>query len=346
MGNRVWVEIDTKAIEHNYEVIKQKAGNAKICCVVKDNAYGHGADKLSLIYEKLGASYFAVSNIDEAIALRNNGIKTPILILGCTNVEDAYLLNKYDISQCVYSLIYARELNEKGIKIKCHLKVDTGMNRLGFKDISEMKQAYNLDNLLFEGIFTHFAYSENEESTRTQFQIFDDAIKELEKDNITFKIRHCANSASIFRYPEYNLDMVRPGIVLYGLGGYPELKQALTMHSIISHIKYIEKGETVGYNRTFVADKRIKVATIPVGYGDGFLRVNKGKNTISINGKKARILGNICMDQMMVDVSDIDVNLLDEVIIYDDLEEYARNINTISYELICSINHRVPIIYK
>ena len=346
MGNRVWVEIDTKAIEHNYEVIKQKAGNAKICCVVKDNAYGHGADKLSLIYEKLGASYFAVSNIDEAIALRNNGIKTPILILGYTNVEDAYLLNKYDISQCVYSLIYARQLNEKGIKIKCHLKVDTGMNRLGFKDISEMKQAYNLDNLLFEGIFTHFAYSENEESTRTQFQIFDNAIKELEKDNITFKIRHCANSASIFRYPEYNLDMVRPGIVLYGLGGYPELKQALTMHSIISHIKYIEKGETVGYNRTFVADKRIKVATIPVGYGDGFLRVNKGKNTISINGKKARILGNICMDQMMVDVSDIDVNLLDEVIIYDDLEKYARNINTISYELICSINHRVPIIYK
>ena len=220
MGNRVWVEIDTKAIEHNYEVIKQKAGNAKICCVVKDNAYGHGADKLSLIYEKLGASYFAVSNIDEAIALRNNGIKTPILILGYTNVEDANLLNKYDISQCVYSLIYARELNEKGIKIKCHLKVDTGMNRLGFKDISEMKQAYNLDNLSFEGIFTHFAYSENEESTRTQFQIFDNAIKELEKDNITFKIRHCANSASIFRYPEYNLDMVRPGIVLYGLGGY------------------------------------------------------------------------------------------------------------------------------
>ena len=346
MSNRVWVEIDTKAIEHNYEVIKQKAGNAKICCVVKDNAYGHGADKLSLIYEKLGASYFAVSNIDEAIALRNNGIKTPILILGYTNVEDAYLLNKYGISQCVYSLIYAKHLNEKNVKIKCHLKVDTGMNRLGFKDIQKMKQAYNLDNLLFEGIFTHFAYSENEESTRTQFKIFDNAIKELEKDNITFKIRHCANSASIFRYPEYNLDMVRPGIVLYGLGGYPELKQALTMHSIISHIKYIEKGETVGYNRTFVADKRIKVATIPVGYGDGFLRVNKDKNTISINGKKARILGNICMDQMMVDVSDIDVNLLDEVIIYDDLEEYARNINTISYELICSINHRVPIIYK
>lgn len=346
MSNRVWVEIDTKAIEHNYEVIKQKAGNAKICCVVKDNAYGHGANELSLIYEKLGASYFAVSNIDEAIALRNNGIKTPILILGYTNVEDAYLLNKYDISQCVYSLIYAKHLNEKNVKIKCHLKVDTGMNRLGFKDIQEMKQAYNLDNLLFEGIFTHFAYSENEESTRTQFHIFDNAIKELEKDNITFKIRHCANSASIFRYPEYNLDMVRPGIILYGLGGYPELKQALTMHSIISHIKYIEVGETVGYNRTFVADKRIRVATIPVGYGDGFLRVNKDKNTISINGKKARILGNICMDQMMVDVSDIDVNLLDEVIIYDDLEEYARNINTISYELICSINHRVPIIYK
>ncbi len=346
MINRVWVEIDTKAIEHNYEIIKQKAGNAKICCVVKDNAYGHGVDKLSLIYEKLGASYFAVSNIDEAIALRNNGIKTPILILGYTDVEDAYLLNKYDISQCVYSLIYAKQLNDKNIKIKCHLKVDTGMNRLGFKDVLEMKQAYHLDNLLFEGIFTHFAYSENEKSTRIQYEIFDNVIKELEKDNITFKIKHCANSASIFRYPEYNLDMVRPGIVLYGLGGYPELKQALTMHSIISHIKYIDEGETVGYNRTFVADKRIKVATIPVGYGDGFLRVNKDKNTININGKKARILGNICMDQMMVDVSDIDVNLLDEVIIYDDLEEYARNINTISYELICSINHRVPIVYK
>lgn len=345
MIKRVWAEIDLDAIRSNFALIKQKANGAKICCVIKDNAYGHGAVKLAKLYEKLGANYFAVSNIGEAIDLRNNQIETPILILGYTPIENAADLVKYNITQCVYSLDYAKALNDLGLKLKCHLKVDSGMNRLGFKDINEMLETCKLPNLYFEGIFTHFADSKNKEFSDSQFAFFMNAIKELNSKGINFEIRHCANSDNIFMYPEHNLDMVRPGIILYGLGGYPGLKQALKLKSVISHIHYIKKGESVGYSRKFIADKEYKIATIPVGYGDGFLRYNSGRNTVLINGKEINIVGNICMDQFMADVTDHDVKIKDEVTIYNDLEAYAANIGTISYELICNINNRVPLLY-
>ena len=346
MNMRTWAEIDLNKIVDNYNLIKEKANGAKICPVIKDNAYGHGAVKLARLYEKLKADYFAVSNINEAIELRENGIKTPILILGYTNVEDVYLLNKYDIDQCVFSLKYGEELNDKGIKIKCHLKIDTGMNRIGFKDVDEMEKVCHLSNLDFVGVFTHFSDCLDDEFSFYQFNLFTTYIDELNKRGITFKIRHCANSGTIFKHPFYHLDMVRPGIILYGLGGFAGLKQALSLKSLIIHIKDVKKGEAIGYDRKYIAEKNLRVATVAIGYGDGYWRYNSGKNTINVNGKETRILGNICMDQLMIDVSDVDCKLYDEVLVYGDLNKIAMNIDTIPYELICSINKRVKIIYK
>ena len=343
---KTWIEIDINKIKDNYALIKKKANGALICPVIKDNAYGHGAITLGRIYEELGANYLAVSNIKEALELRQAKIKTPILILGFTPIDRIKELEENDITQCIFSLAYAKEINSLNIKLKCHLKIDSGMNRLGFKDIEEIKEAIKLDNLDFEGIFTHFSDVDDNTFSEKQFDCFKNIIDELEKEGIRFKIRHCANSGSLFNYPEYNLDMVRPGIVLYGLGGYDGLKQVLELKSIISHIKEIKEGEYVGYNRLFKAINKIKVATIPIGYGDGYLRINSGKNVVYINNKPAKILGNICMDQMMVDISDIDCKLYDEVLIYGDLEKIAKNIGTISYELICTLNARVPIYYK
>lgn len=342
---KTWIEIDLNKIRANYQTIKQKANGALICPVIKDNAYGHGSIRLAKLYEELKADYFAVSNIDEALILRKENIKTPILILGYTPIDRIKEVKDYDITQCIYSLKYAKEINDLNILIKAHLKIDTGMNRLGFKDEEEILETIKLKNLSFEGIFTHFSDVDDKAFTERQFKEFNKIIDSLKDKGITFKIRHCANSGSLFKYPEYNLDMVRPGIVLYGLGGYQGLTQALELKSIISHIKTVNKGEYIGYNRLFKASKDLKVATIPIGYGDGYLRINSGKNVVYINNKEAHILGNICMDQMMVDVSDIDCKLYDEVLIYGDLEKIAKNIDTISYELICTLNARVPITY-
>lgn len=345
MSRRTWVEIDTKCIVDNFNIIKNKVNGAMICPVIKDNAYGHGAVKLAHLYEDLGANYFAVSTLEEAIELREGGINTSILILGYTPLEDTDKLFRYNITQCVYSLPYARSLNEYGLKIKCHLKIDTGMNRIGFKDVDEMKKACLLNNLDFEGVFMHFSDCLDDDFSKIQYDLFIKDIDLLKQEGITFKIRHCANSGTIMKHPFYHLDMVRPGIILYGLGGYEGLKQALTMKSVISHIKEVKKGEPIGYDRRFVADKDIKVATVSVGYGDGFSRLHSGRNTVGINGKEVNILGNICMDQMMVDVSDVACDLYDEVLIYGDLEKMAANIYTISYELICDVNSRVEKIY-
>lgn len=345
MNERTWIEVDLDNISYNYELIKRKANGAMICPVIKDDAYGHGAVKLGLLYEKLGCDYFAVSCFDEAMELRKGGITKPILILGYTQIEYAKDLHDNNITQCVYSLDYANALNDCGQVIKCHLKVDTGMNRIGFKDVDEMEYAYNLPNLQFEGIFTHFAKATDEQFTQKQFDTLMNAIDELHKRNCDFKIRHCANSAGIFLYDKYTLDMVRPGIILYGLGGYSGLKPAMKLKSVISEIKTVKKGETIGYERNYTATKDIRVATVAIGYGDGFFRANSGKNKVCINNTNCDIVGNICMDQMMVDVSDVDCKMGDEVNCYIDFEECANNLGTISYELICAIDSRVKVNY-
>ncbi|MBQ8319657.1 MAG: alanine racemase [Clostridia bacterium] len=372
---RVWAEIDLDAVEWNFNVVKNFAAkNSKICCVVKANGYGHGAVTLAKFYEKLGADCFAVSNIEEALQLREAGIKFPILVLGYTPVECAALLSRYDISQCVYSLAYgellAQEAKKAGVKIKVHIKIDTGMGRLGFscrgEQEKELEDAYavcRFSEFETEGIFTHFAVSDEGEKgktfTRQQGEDFCRAIQFLKEKGVRFSLVHCANSAAIFDYPELQMDMVRAGIILYGIApsyevGIQEmLRPVMTLKAVISSVKTLKKGESVSYGRTFIADKEMRIATIPIGYADGFWRSNSSVGAkVFFRGRLLTILGRICMDQLMIDLQDLqDVQIGEEVVIFGaekgamTVEEIAQRNSTISYEILCALGERVPRVY-
>ena len=373
---RFWAEIDMNAAENNFKIIKSKLREGtKLCCVVKANAYGHGAVYLSKLYEKLGADFFAVSNIEEAMQLRNNGISTPILILGYTPTSCASILAENNISQSVFSYSYAKELSKSakadGVNVKIHIKLDSGMGRIGFDCIHENEKMLdsivdvcNSEGLVPEGIFTHFAVADEgadgAEFTKIQYERFMNAIDGLLLRGISFEIRHCANSATTFEYPEYHLDMVRVGVVLYGVApsykvrGCEELVPVMSLKSVISMIKEIDVGDTVSYGCTFVAEKKTKIATAPVGYADGFWRSNAENGTqMLIRGQRVNIVGRVCMDQLMLDVSDVKgvregdyITLIgsdkDECITADEL---AKNNGTIGYEMICAIGERVPRFY-
>lgn len=373
---RFWAEIDMNAAENNFNIIKSKLKEGtKLCCVVKANAYGHGAVYLSKLYERLGADFFAVSNIEEAMQLRNNGIKAPILILGYTPASCASILSENNISQSVFSYSYAKELSKcacaDGVNVKIHIKLDSGMGRIGFDCIHEnnkmidcIAEVCSMDGLVNEGIFTHFAVADEgdngREYTRLQYDRFVKAVAELSDKNVSFEIKHCANSATTFDYPEYHMDMVRVGVVLYGVcpsakvSGCNELTPVMSLKSVISMIKEIEAGDRVSYGCTFVADKKTKIATAPVGYADGFWRSNSANGTqMLIRGQRVNIVGRVCMDQLMLDVTDIKgvregdyITLIgsdkDEKITVDEL---ALNNGTIGYEMICAIGERVPRFY-
>lgn len=373
---RFWAEIDVNAAEKNFNIIKSKlSDNTKLCCVVKANAYGHGAVYLSKLYEKLGADYFAVSNIEEAMQLRNNGISAPILILGYTPTECASILAENNISQTVFSYSYAKELSKSaksdGVSVKIHIKLDSGMGRIGFdcihdseKILDSVAEVCKMDSLVPEGIFTHFAMADEgtdgREFTRLQYERFANAIVALEERNIRFDIKHCANSATTFDYPEYHMDMVRVGVVLYGLApsgkvhGCEELTPVMSLKSVISMIKEIGEGDTVSYGCTYTADKKTKIATAPVGYADGFWRSNATCGTeMLIRGQRVNIVGRVCMDQLMLDVTDIKgVREGDYITVIGSdkgesitADELAKNNGTIGYEMICSIGERVPRFY-
>ena len=373
---RFWAEIDMNAAEKNFNVIKAKLNNkTKLCCVVKANAYGHGAVYLSKLYEKLGVDFFAVSNIEEAMQLRNNGISTPILILGYTPTSCASILSENNISQSVFSYSYAKELSKSaasdGVKVKIHIKLDSGMGRIGFDCIHKREEMLdsivdvcNMPGLENEGVFTHFALADDgtdgTEFTKLQYERFASTVDELKTRGIEFEIKHCANSATTFEYPEYHLDMVRVGVVLYGVApskkvhGCEELTPVMSLKSVISMIKEIEEGDTVSYGCTFRADKKTKIATAPVGYADGFWRSNAENGTqMLIRGQRVNIVGRVCMDQLMLDVTDVKgvregdyITLIggdkDEFITADEL---AKNNGTIGYEMICAIGERVPRFY-
>lgn len=373
---RFWAEIDMNAAEKNFNIIKSKLkGGAKICCVVKANAYGHGAVYLSKLYERLGADFFAVSNIEEAMQLRNNGISTPILILGYTPASCASILAENNISQSVFSLSYAKELSKcaaaDGVRIKIHIKLDSGMGRIGFdcihdndKMLDSITEVCNMQGLENEGIFTHFAVADEGDEgtsfTRIQYERFARAIESLSARGVEFEIKHCANSATTFEYPEYHMDMVRVGVVLYGLApsdkvrGCEELSPVMSLKSVISMIKEIEAGDTVSYGCTFKAEKRTKIATAPVGYADGFWRSNADNGTqMLIRGQRVNIVGRVCMDQLMLDVSDVKgVREGDYITVigadkdeFIGADELAKNNSTIGYEMICAIGERVPRFY-
>lgn len=373
---RFWAEIDMDAAEKNFNIIKSKLDpKTKVCCVVKANAYGHGAVYLSKLYERLGADFFAVSNIEEAMQLRNNGISTPILILGYTPASCASILAENDISQTVFSYSYARELSEsatrEGVSVKIHIKIDSGMGRIGFSCVHgtsevslRVSEVCGMSGLVPEGIFTHFAVADEgkrgESTTRLQFERFDAVLRELEGMGRSFEIRHCANSATTLEYPEYHMDMVRVGVVLYGIApsrcvaGCEGLTPVMSLKSVISMIKDIEEGDTVGYGCRYVAPSRKRIATVPVGYADGFWRSNAECGTqMLVRGQRVGIVGRICMDQLMLDVTDArGVCEGDEVTVIgrdgsDSIEadELAERNGTIGYEIICAIGERVPRFY-
>lgn len=374
---RTWAEIDLDALSFNFEQVRrQLAPGTKLCAVIKADAYGHGAVRAAQEMEAWGADYFAVSNLEEALQLRLNGIRTPILILGYTPVAHAEALSRYRITQCVYAKDYARVLSAEAVRrqmqVTVHMKIDTGMNRIGFKlpdspaeqDLQTLRDVCRLPGLVWEGIFTHFAVADEgndgHDFTLLQAERFQAVVAALEKDGFHFAIHHCANSAAILDYPGLQMDMVRAGIILYGLypsgkiGNRPALRPALSLKSTVSHVKIIHPGDTVSYGRRFTAEKPMKIATVPVGYADGYPRILSDKGAeVLIHGRRCKILGRICMDQLMADASSLDeIQIGDEVtligtdgsecILADELAGYQASIN---YEVICDIGKRVPRVY-
>ncbi len=368
IAKRLWAEVDLGAIRHNYEQIRAKLRpETKLCCIIKANAYGHGEEAIASYYEKLGADYFAVSNLEEALLIREAGVRTPMLILGFTPADLAETLAANGITQCLYSTEYARRLSrfatEAGVTVKVHLKVDSGMNRIGFRSAEEAWEACGLPGLAYEGIFTHFASADEgdggEAFTRGQYERFMGVVRGLEERGMHFAIRHCCNSAGIMDFPEYQLDMVRAGIILYGLDPSGEVKSrldlipAMTLRSVVSQVKTIHPGDLVSYGRRFKAERDMVLATVPVGYADGFFRSNYANGTrIYINGVACPICGTVCMDQLMVDASAVP-DLKEggsEVVIfgrapYQTVETLAENNGTIPYEILCAVGARVPRVF-
>ncbi len=365
---RTWAEIDISALRHNFSVLKNLSKNSEITCVVKANSYGHDDNIVVPALNEAGCKRFAVSNIEEAVHIRNLGVDKPILILGYTPVSMVEELYKFNISQCVFSADYAKELSrfaaEKGVTVKIHIKLDTGMGRLGFDcrsdelaEIDSAIESAKLPNLELEGIFTHFASSDRSDEeedgfTDLQYSRFDKAIKLMNAAGLDPEVCHCRNSAAMLKDKDKELDLSRAGICLYGLTPSTALNikedliPVMTFKSIVSMVKKIRRGDTVSYGRTFKAHKDMTVATVSAGYADGYPRLLSNKGYVLINGQKANILGRVCMDQFVVDVSDIDGVATDtEVILFGKdlpVEEIAATCGTINYEIICGISPRVP----
>lgn len=372
---RTWAEIWLDNVKYNWEQIKKSADGRFICPVIKADAYGHGADYLAKFYQENGADYFAVSNINEAIKLRESGITTDILILGYTPIENVELLIKYNITQTVfcydYCLMLSKVAVENNSKIKVHIKLDTGMCRIGFNarteeftDIDSVINCLKLPNLYFEGIMTHFSSADSISSddiafSDKQYSLFMNAVNTLKSNGYNFKFIHCCNSGATALRSTNNGNFIRPGIILYGLSpafsldiGYTP-KPIMSLKSSVAMIKEINVGDAVSYGRTFISDKKMLVATIPVGYADGYPRALSNCGKVLINGKFANIIGRVCMDQITVDISDIDnVQIGTEVVLIGNqgnnsitFDDIAMQCNTISYEIMCNISVRVPRVY-
>ena len=366
----VWAEIDLDILANNMRNIKKLAGDKEVMAVVKADAYGHGALDVAPCLLENGASRLAVAMLTEAVELRNNNITAPIMILGYTPLYLGEELINYDIEQTIYDLDYAKELSALAIslnkKAKVHIALDTGMGRIGFLPTEESFNAIgeicSLDGLDVIGIFTHFSSSDEKDKDYTQYQFNQiyDFIDKLESEGINIPLKHASNSAAIIDLPNTYLDAVRAGIILYGY--YPSnevqkenlsIKPALTLKARIAHVKELESGMYISYNRTFKTSRKSKIATIPIGYADGYIRTLKHEAKVIVNGQLAPIVGNICMDQFMIDVTDIDdVKSGDEVILLGEsngikfnADDLAKCMNSINYEVLCLLKKRVPRAY-
>ncbi|MCH5347946.1 MAG: alanine racemase [Oscillospiraceae bacterium] len=370
---RVRAEIDLSAAEKNLSALKKflDLSRTKPACVIKANGYGHGDTELMHLYQDMGVDFFCVSNIPEALRLRENGCKGEILILSQSVPEATDILSGSNIICAVVSVENAREISRHATKpVRTHIKLDTGMNRVGIRAddrsecASEIKEIASLPNIKVEGVFTHLAVAdstapENVSFTKEQMGKFFSAADAIEKMGIPLLHKHCLNSAGAIFHYDSRSTLARFGIVLYGLK--PDfalempvkLEPVMSVKSMVSMVKTIHKGDTVSYGRTYTADSDRVIATIPCGYADGYPRILSGKNEVLIHGKRAKGVGRVCMDQMMVDITDIEgVSVGDEVtligrevseeITADDIAELA---GTIGYEIVCGISGRVPRVY-
>ena len=367
---RTWAEIDLDALEHNYRRARTLTGpGVRYLGVVKADAYGHGAVQIGRKLESLGADYLAVSSLDEARELRHGGITMPILILGHTPPDMVPELIRYHITQAVSALAKAEEYSAAAVAcggtLRVHIKVDTGMSRLGFLvrgghfegGVASIAAACALPGLDAEGIFTHFAVSdedgeEDEAYTREQFGLFTAVIDALARQGRTFAIRHCANSGALARYPEMYLDMVRPGIALYGAGADAQrldLRPVMSLKTCVSTIKVFDPDTTVSYGRTFRTTERTRMGVLPIGYADGFFRGCSNRASVLTDQGSAPIRGRICMDMCMVDLTELpDVHVGDAVEIFGQhqrVDDLASLLGTIPYELTCAVSKRVPRLY-
>lgn len=370
---RTWANVDLDNLEFNCRQVRQRIpAQTKMLGVIKADAYGHGAVPVARALTDLGTEYLAVSNLEEAIQLRRADVRLPILILGHTPPEYADMMVFMDIVQEVHSLEYARELEERlhgtNYILNVHVKLDTGMTRIGFSahspDLeSELRELSRLPRLRVAGAFTHFSVAdslapEDEAYTAEQYRLFEKAVDLMGSLGIAPEIRHCCNSGGLILHPEYAMDMVRPGIVLYGVHpsadtrGRMELRPVMSLHSTVAQIRKIPRGTEIGYGRTYTAERDLTMAVIPIGYADGLSRRLSGRASFLLRGQRIPLIGRICMDMCMADISQVpDVQVGDTVTIFGDrdgivsCDELAEQDDTIAYELLCAVNKRIPRIY-
>ena len=366
----VWAEIDLDKLAHNMREIRRVAKSENIIAVVKADAYGHGAIDVAPVLLENGADSLAVAIQSEAVELRRSGIECPIMILGFTPPNLIDNLLKYDIEQTVYTYEFAKRLSKMALKknkiAKIHIAVDTGMGRIGFLPNDESCEVvYNiskLPNIVIEGMFCHFSTADEKDKTYTNQQVkkYDDFYEKLKARKVYIKMRHIANSAAIIDLPETHYEAVRPGIIMYGY--YPsdevnkeniDLLPVMTLKTNVVHIKTLPAGEFVSYGREYKTEKETVIATLPIGYADGYTRLLFQKAKVILKGRFAPVVGKICMDQCMIDITHIQgVKVGDEVILIgeDGKNKFTADIigeliGTISYEVVCMIGKRVPRVY-
>ena len=364
-----WAEIDLKAIRYNFRQIKNLVGEKiKQMVVVKANAYGHGIVKVSRELSKEGVDYLGVATMDEAVCLRSKNVKKPILVLGSVLPDEIAPALKNNITLTLSSeeLLRAMQGEAKTAKIKAkvHVKVDTGMGRIGLwheDALSFIEEISRSDNIELECIYTHFSTAARDKVyTISQIESFEKLIDELEKKGISIPYKHAANSIAAVNFKRSHLNLIRPGLIIYGM--YPKrgferllkLKPAMALKTRIVFLKKVPPGRSISYGRTYVTQKHTKVATLPIGYADGYGRILSNKAQVLVKGERAPVIGKVTMDQTMIDVGHIkDVKIGDEVILigkqaneWIKAEKLARLAGTIPYEIVCSITDRVPRIYK
>ena len=371
MEHRTWAEVDLDAIAHNIREIRKITNpSAQLMAVVKADAYGHGFLEVTKTLLENGADRLAVATLREGEQLRSRGVRVPILVLGALMEEDIEDYINFNITPNVFSYETAHAISyiaeKKEIVTKIHIKLDTGMLRIGFLTgdnnesvADEIIKISKLPYIEIEGIFSHFSTSDeyDESYTRLQYSRFMNVIKLLEERGLHIPIKHICNSAAIMMYPEMHMDMVRPGVILYGM--YPsdevdksrlDLKPAMTLKARITLVKDVEPGRGVSYGKEYITDKVTKIATVPIGYADGYLRRLAKEGKMIVNGVQVPIIGRICMDQCMIDVTNVhNIERGDEVILFSDegitVDDLAKWLDTINYEVTCVIGKRIPRIY-